>query len=412
MSLNLIQSSEKKSGMNRPEARLIVCCARTVVDAQTSLEIRQILSGPIDWTHLLKIADRNCVGPLLCFNLMNNFVDEVPAEAQELLQNRFKEYATRNLYLTGELIKVIRLFDDNGIKALPFKGPTLAASAYGNIALRYFGDLDILIPKKDLQKGIELLATLGYTDANPTPSEAKPHRLGSKKDLALHRSDGVRIELHWRLSGMHFDLPLDLKEVWAHLDKVKIAGNDLTILPKEELLLYLCVHGSRHGWERLIWISDIAELVRCGGIDWDVVWHQAAFLGCERVLSLSLSLANNLLGADIPSRIKSASARTSEAEQLTADVVGRLFSDSQESMSISQWYSYHLKMKERVRDRIKIHYHYYMRYFRLALRPNERDRKLLLLPSSLGGVYYLLRPLRLINDHAIAPLMRLIRKAG
>jgi hypothetical protein len=35
-----------------------------------------------------------------------------------------------------------------------------------------------------------------------------------KKDLAfIQRECTVRIELHWRLSGMHFNLPLDLKRL-------------------------------------------------------------------------------------------------------------------------------------------------------------------------------------------------------
>lgn len=357
--------------LEKPEERLLICCARTTLDAHISREIQTILTGPLDWSHLIKLADKNRVGPLLCWNLSTYFAESVPAGAREALRERLRAYAARNLSLTSELVKVVRLLDSHGIKVLPLKGPTLAAAAYGNIALRQFGDLDILTFRKDYDTAARILTAVGYS---------MPWR--EKRDYSLYKREGnVRLELHRGLSK--FDLPLDLNEVWKRLDSVRVAGQDIPILPREELLLYLCVHASKHGWQRLLWISDIAELVRSGDIDWNVVRRQATYFGCRRALFLSLLLASELLEADAPYLDAPEYAQRRDYNPFIADVCNRLSRNQQNNAGTSlEWYTHYLGSKDGTRDRIKVLL-YYSRYF------------------------YVLRPLRLASAHAVNILRNL-----
>jgi Uncharacterised nucleotidyltransferase len=41
------------------------------------------------------------------------------------------------------------MFADEGVNVIPSKGPTLAALAYGDLGLREFDDLDLLIARPD-----------------------------------------------------------------------------------------------------------------------------------------------------------------------------------------------------------------------------------------------------------------------
>ena len=59
--------------------------------------------------------------------------------------------------MTSELIKVMKLFEENGVEYISFKGPVLSQLAYGDITLRQYVDLDILIKKEDLRKADNLL---------------------------------------------------------------------------------------------------------------------------------------------------------------------------------------------------------------------------------------------------------------
>ena len=65
--------------------------------------------------------------------------------------------------LTGELVKVMELLEDNGIKAFTYKGPVLASQAYGNIGLREFGDIDIFIEKENALKVKDLMIDNEYS---------------------------------------------------------------------------------------------------------------------------------------------------------------------------------------------------------------------------------------------------------
>ena len=108
--------------------------------------------------------------PLLFWNLSRLAPDDVPKTTLNQLKASSNAIACWNLSLTGELLKLLNLFRERGIRALPLKGPALAAAAYGNLSLRQFCDLDILVPKEDMLKAKEVLMSAWL------PSQARSHR--------------------------------------------------------------------------------------------------------------------------------------------------------------------------------------------------------------------------------------------
>ena len=65
------------------------------------------------------------------------------------------------LNLSGEMERISKLFNENGIRSLFLKGPVIADAIFGDISLRTSKDLDILIPKLDVNKTEELLLSCG-----------------------------------------------------------------------------------------------------------------------------------------------------------------------------------------------------------------------------------------------------------
>ncbi len=98
-----------------------------------------------------------------------NFIcpEKVPLEILEKLKIEFHANAKKNMLLTGELVKVMKLLDENGINAVTYKGPVLAHSIYGNIAYRQFGDIDILTDKKGALKSKDIIFSEGYELCRP-----------------------------------------------------------------------------------------------------------------------------------------------------------------------------------------------------------------------------------------------------
>lgn len=67
-------------------------------------------------------------------------------------------------------------------------------------------------------------------------------------------------------------------------------------------MILLCVHGSKHAWEQLKWVCDVAELVRRRPtLDWSRVLFQAGEWGCRRMVLLGLAMAHSLFDTVLPS---------------------------------------------------------------------------------------------------------------
>jgi hypothetical protein len=97
-----------------------------------------------------------------------------------------------------------------------------------------------------------------------------------------------------------FAFHLDRPEIWDHLIPVSIDGKEVRGLAPEYLLIILCVHGSKHAWERLKWIADVAELLRAQQLNWKRVFSTATKWKCRRMLLLGLELANRLMETPLP----------------------------------------------------------------------------------------------------------------
>ena len=56
-----------------------------------------------------------------------------------------------NLKQTKELTRILELFSENDIEAIPYKGVVLAHEAYGSVGARVFSDIDLMVSEKDLK---------------------------------------------------------------------------------------------------------------------------------------------------------------------------------------------------------------------------------------------------------------------
>jgi hypothetical protein len=382
------------------ESRLIIEICQTVLKPENIKTLSGILKNQIDWSYTIRVAQRNAVLPLLSWNLLNHFSGQLDEEVRQLLDQDLKQHLRNNLFLTGKLLEIVQFFRANNIEALPFKGPMLAIQAYGNPALRRYSDLDVLVKPANFEQAAKLLSENGYTPLTSVSWLKKSNwYVGRTKDIYFTDKSGtVSLELHWKLSGSHFGLPKEMNGLWDRLECVNLGGTPVSALSFNDLLIYLCLHGSRHSWERLSWICDINELIRSEkDIDWDQVIEKARQLGCERVLFLGLYLAHDFFDLEFSFADWRAIERDEVLVTITRQIRTQLFCESPVVMAIGDRYSYHLGLKENRWDKWKLHFHYFSWYARIILIPNEADKKLLHLPRLLTPLYYITRPLRLLS---------------
>ena len=282
------------------EMRLLLACAGCAGSARARIE--HLLRGPLDWDAVLLAARTHGMVPLLYRALDTVDAEGVPEAAMGRLRQGSRACATRNTFLAAELRRVVDILRAGGIPAVPLKGPTLAMLLYGDVHLRQFWDLDILVRPGDARRALSTLAADSYRPRHPAGrlATAAQLRLGFEYNLA-RRDGAANVQLHWQLSGGGIVLRMRDADVWGRLEGVRLAGAMLPALPAEEMLLFLCVHGSRHGWRRIQWVCDVAHLLRVRpGMDWAYVQALARAYGAERMLHLGMLMARDLLGAVVP----------------------------------------------------------------------------------------------------------------
>jgi hypothetical protein len=203
-----------------------------------------------------------------------------------------------------ELCDLLRLFREQGIRALPFKGPALALRLYGDVALREFGDLDILVPAGQVQRARDLVEARGYDPDHPLAPRWERKALTDRRHYSFshrHRASGIHLELHWSTDCRAFELPGLDGSWWEARPLVDVSGVPARSLRDEELLYAMCMHAARHRWSRLAWLCDLAELVRsCPALDWERALDLAQRQGTRRLLLLGLDLSRQLLEAPLP----------------------------------------------------------------------------------------------------------------
>jgi hypothetical protein len=383
------------------ESALIIECSRSTLLAENKERLHFILKKDLNWNYIFNVSQRNAVLPLVSYNLLQHFKQKISPDIVAKLNGYFQEQMKQNMFLTNRLISIVESLKAENIVAVPFKGPVLALQAYKNLALRRYIDLDILVKPSDFERAVRHLTANGYSTDDDSWQKTEDWFIGGNKDINLFSADGsVKIELHWKLSGFHFALPLELESLWERLEKISIGGRQISVLPFSDLLIYLCLHGSRHGWERMAWICDVKELIESQTeIDWKQIARQAEKLGCSKVLALGLRLVHDFFGSNIPGSMffKSDAALKSISERIRR----KTFEEFAAQMEISDRYLYHLELKERRWDKWKLHLHYSRRYLRIIFRPNRMDKELFRLPKNLTPLYYVLRPVRLVMTRLI-----------
>jgi hypothetical protein len=384
----------------RIEDELLLRCVRwRVGNVRQSEEIVQLAKKCVDWGYVISTARAHGITALVAAALIQAAPVAIPADSLNLLRQRAREIAVRNLSLTQELLRLVQSLSQIGVKAIPFKGPILAAMAYQNVAMREFLDLDILVPKAQLAEARELLLQQGYQQAQAQAGEKEPQHVESQLGCDFFRPDGrISVELHWSFLQKWLGFEVDLARLWQAHDRFELAGTTVRSLPADITLLYLCAHGTKHRWSRLCWVVDIERVLRRVPIlDWNALLVLAERIGCRRNFFLGFHLVHQLLDVPIPLSVERAMRWDINAAWMARRLCMNMFRPSHEKRAKqSKWRTdwFYLRSQERLQDRLC-----YLRFFAQWLfLPSRKDREWVKLPTRLAWLYVVLRPFRVLVE--------------
>jgi hypothetical protein len=368
-------------------------CARRQAPGDSSERIRALAEGATDWGALLAAATDHGVAPLLCQRMPELAGHALPAEWRDRFRRQLNDYARRNLLLTAELIRVLRALERAGVQAAPFKGPVLAQQAYGDLALRDFSDLDIVLPHSQIQEAHRAMESLGYGSANAGLAIAEGRIPGQYAYRSNTRA--TLVELHTEKTMRYLPAPIDWKTAAARFETVSLAGQPVPTFSAEDTLMLVCVHGAKHFWTRLAWICDVAELVQAPrAMDWQRAESLAREMRCRRMWLLGLALASQVLSAPLPYSVARQIREDARLGVLARRVRQQYLCGGESSVSAGDRLRFRLHSQDTLATGLR-----QVRIF--ATRPTDADWQSCSLPRWAAPLYAALRPLRILRETAL-----------
>jgi hypothetical protein len=237
-----------------------------------------------------------------------------------------------------------------------------------------------------------------------TPQEETQHFRSNHAYTLVRSQDGLRLDLHWRITQERYAFGLDVESLWSRLTRTSFFRRDVLRMQPEDLLLVLCLHGSKHCWERLAWICDVAELMGANpGLDWNEIMRRSAALKIEKAVMLGLDLASELVDAPLPESVSATIRQHRSVRLLSLVIRQRLFARSNRQIGLVERSILFWMTGERLQNKLP---HLAYALGRVFV-PNEHDTSLVSLPRFGHILYYPLRLIRLTTARTRSIVARL-----
>ena len=375
----------RASSVFNPEFDFLLDCCANSSRIERAERIRDI--RPLDWRRLIDLAEHHGVIPQV-YRSLSVLPDVALPDSLRQSQER---NARHTLWLTRELLRILKRLDSYGIFALPYKGAVLAEILYGNVTLRRFSDLDLLIHSSDLPRIKSAFAELGYQRGIELAPREERDYLKSGYEYTFDSKPGRNlVEVQWRILPRFYSVDFDVEGFFTRAVPFTLGGMTLRTLCAEDLILVLCVHAAKHAWQQLSWLCDIAELARSTQVDWNAVHQQAKHLGIQRMVAVSFFLAHKLLQKPLPHIVQAQLKKDVSIENLASEIIPMLVrGDDYDTESIS-YFRLMISVRERWRDRVKF-------LWRLFTTPSVGEWSAIRLPGPLFPLYRVVRVFRLLS---------------
>ena len=337
-----------------PEAKLMIACARIERSDEVRHTVRTLLRHTLDWTYIRRHAARHGLEPQLHRHLAEHEA-LVPSDTQRHFSEKARQAAFRNMRQLHELLRIVGALEERNVPVIPFKGPVLAALAYGDVSVRPFVDLDLLVAREDVLRAKDYLVQEGYEPVQDmTPDEEAAFIAAQHGYEFVHPESGFVVEVHWAFFFEIYAFDLTPDEIWDRHHTTSLSGTPVRTLAPEDLFIYLCMHGTKHRWMRLKWIADVAAFIQSQpDLDWEVVAHRARRTGTARMVRLGCYLAHQLLSAPVPSDVLQAAKSSGVVHAMAARICDEWLFREPDAPRTPDWevFLFHVKERERWRDR-------------------------------------------------------------
>jgi hypothetical protein len=296
---------------------------------------------PPQWEQVLALAEEERILPWVA-RLCERQTSVAP-DLRNRLNTIARDAAITAFYWTSELKAVLRTFDEQNIAVVPLKGPFLAQRLYGETALRVNYDLDLLVSKLDLPRAEAALSELGFMPDTPDDYH-RPWCRGS-----------TTVELHHDVENpLAFNF--HTAQVLERAQPAVFQGQRCRQLAPGDELLFLCLHGVRHRFERLSLILDLCLAFETLGVS-EIAEPQPEVEGRSSLLVLGFSMARRLQPQiNGPLCLNASPAQIKHLENLADSLWQQLLTQPREPLDWRALHAFYLEIelpRHRLRRRLR-----------------------------------------------------------
>jgi hypothetical protein len=395
MDVNKPDIKQHVSYERRDEIALILACSKGSITKDTRDTIANLLEKELNWDYVFRQAERHGLIPLIYYTLKITAPEYVPEDVLQRMNEIYLFSMKQSMIQVSELLQVIQLGKDHEIPVIPYKGTALSQQIYGDIGLRMSSDIDIIVRQQDAIRAKALLMSQGYTPGiSLTPEQDKKFiRLRCEYDLYHPRR--TTIDIHWQFIPYYYLAPFKETDIWSGLRAISLEGRDIFALSPEIQIIALCLHGAKHQWKGLRQIGDIAGIIASEkDINWELILKIAREKRIERIISLGLRLAEELMKTDLPPNVSEAVRCDHVVQHLVSSGIDSIFQEEQDQSGDIQEVLYWISVRECYWDKIRV-------ISLLVFKPNHDDWTYISLPWILSPFYYLIRPIRLAFEYGV-----------
>ena len=346
----------------------------------------------IDWTCFAHLVLEHGVAGLISPSLPFQ-PEEFPSDLSAAFGTFLKNQRADNQQRTEAFVADLQALQVAGVPVIPFKGPLLAESVYGDIGLRTFWDFDFLFPVSRIRDLDSVLESRGYTgNLLATNRQNMAYWNYSGQAVYSREHDRMWLEPHIHFSPNTLAIDLDYDSIWERAISKNWRGIDIQMLSPEDEFMQLAIHGGKEAWFKLKFVCDLAWFLKAHqAMDWDYIIRTAKASGSLGFVQLALL------------RVESTFSITPNSTDLNLQPdknvikASRRIQDSRIPLApeIYQLNPYFVLIRERWIDRLKYVY-------RTLLTPRRAHYGLIPL---LEGLFFLYVPIKIIYGLIVRPLL-------
>jgi hypothetical protein len=263
------------------------------------LEIR---SGRLSWGVVVGLANDHLLAPALWVALIKKgLAEEIPEDLSSYLRELHVLSKERNAHLQTQLLETVKQLNRINIVPVLLKGAAhLVRDIYGDSGVRIMTDIDLLVPRDELEKGLDALQQLGYRAEDGKVFYGDPHHHHCAP--IFRPGDYGALELHRDVLDNRFRQILPVNVALAQTEPLELDGASMKVLSPTHRVLHNIVHSQlvdRNYAEGVLPLRSLHEVVtesraNRDRFDWSYVRTVMESHNRGDVLDTYLYLANRL----------------------------------------------------------------------------------------------------------------------